>query len=297
MSFTGGVFKTTLEVISREDITSPSFDLDTGECTYTERVFAEVGAELWKNDKRHFLVSLSLATDTVTFKLFKNGIEIASSEGSPALIADGIYGDYNPPGTWPDQPKKASFYADFEKIYNLEGAGVYQIKADRVIINNGSTLSSIQYQLMPYSALGARGTIKLTTVQNGMIENGIDYTGMEFEQQIRIPVMDVHKQPREDIIDNYRDTNQNVEQIQDGIIKRYRFKTAMIPGKISSQLMDDMLLANIIGFTSHDVFSNEILIDVPVFKSETVDEQYPGGQSFGWHEIILENRRFTRKRN
>jgi len=289
MTFNGGVFKQVFEVISREDITAPTFDFDTGECEYVERVFAEVGGEEFKNDKRHFLVSLSIATDTATFKLFKNDIEIAT-------ITDDTYGIFTAVGGFPTQPLKTSFFADFEKIFNLEGPGCYQIKADRVIITNGSTLSSVPYQLFAYSARRANGTIRLKSFQNNDIENGIDYTGMNFEQQVRI-FADLIKEPREDIIENYRSGFQDVEQIQDAVIKKYRFKTMSIPSVISNQIMDDMLLGNSVFFTDYNVFGNETLIDIPVFKSSTESEDYVLGQTLGQHEVILQNRTWIRKRS
>jgi len=289
MTFTGGVFTTTAEVVGREDIINVTFDFDTGECEYTERVFAEVGGEDFKNDKRHFLVSLSIPSDTVTFKLFRDDVEIAT-------IVDDTFGVFTPVGGFPTQPLKASFFADFEKIFNLEGAGCYQIKADRVIITNGSTLSSVPYVLMPYTALNARGTIRLKSFQNGEIEGGIDYSGMNFEQQVRV-MADAFIETPEELIENYRDTLQSVEQIQDAETDLYRFRTRGVPSVISNQILKDMLLGDAIFFNNYDVFSHEVLINIPVFKKEIVEFSQPLGQTLGFLEVILQNRGRIRKRN
>lgn len=289
MTFTGGVFKRVFEVVTREGFINPTFDFDTGECDYTEAVFAEVGGDDFKNDKRNFLVSLVLASDTVTFFLFKDGVELAT-------IVDDTFGIFSPIGTFPTQPLKATFFADFEKIFDLEGAGCYEIKADRIIITAGSTLSSIPYRLMPYSAIGARNTIKIQSFQNGQIEGGIDYTGINFEQQVRV-LADLTVETPDENIENYRDTLQSVEQIQDSVTDKYKFRTRGIPTVISNQIIKDMLLGNSVRFTNYDVFVDVPLIDVPVFKSEIVEFTKPLGQSLGFLEVILENRGRIRKRN
>ena len=295
-TFNGGVFTQDITVIAREDTINPSFDYDAVKCCYFENVFAEEGGDDWKNDKRHLLISLSIPSDTVTFKLFKNDIELAT-------ISDNTYGVYNPVGTWTTQPLKASFYADFEKIFVLEGAGCYRIEADRVIINEPATRQSVNYILKPYTPIGAHKTIKITSVQDGTIERNLDanldlsYKGMVFENQIRIPTFEVNIEKLEEVVENYRSILDNVEQIQDGLFESYRIKTGGIPSSISEKLFKDMLLANEIKLTSYDLFSNRILIDVDVFKKEITEQIYPQGQTLGYHEFVLQNRGFLRKRN
>ena len=45
-------------------------------CCYSEKVFAEVGGEWWKNDKNSFLFRKWVAADTIEFQIWKNGEQI-----------------------------------------------------------------------------------------------------------------------------------------------------------------------------------------------------------------------------
>ena len=294
--FTGGVFKITANVVNREDFINPTFNYDTGECCYVEKVFAEVGGEDWKNDKRNFIITLSIPSDTVTWQLFKNGALLAN-------ITDNTYGVFSPVGTYTQQPLATTFYADFEKIFALEGSGCYQIRADRVIINVGSNKDSIEYILRPYTPIGAKNSVKITSVQDGTIEGFVNfqgplkYKGIVFENQLRLPIDSSNIEPLEEVYENYRSTSGDVEQVQSGLFESYRIKTLGISSDASDQLFKDMLLGNEIYLTGYDLTANKTLIDVAVFKKGIESQDYPQGQTLGFHEFILQNRGFIRKRN
>ena len=289
MTHTGGVFKLDVSVIKREDTEIPlEFDFDTGECDYVERAFAKTGGEDFENDKSAFLFSKSLPTDTVTIKLFKDNIEIA-------IITDDTYGTFFP--TFATQPLKVGFLLDWLKVFTLEGAGCFQIKSDKVIISQVlPTFNSVLYQLMPFDEVAARDTVVIKTFQNGNIEGGIDYTGMNWEQRFRI-LADFDKLPREYNIENYRDTNQVVQGVQHGIEKFFMLRTRLIPSIISEALMDDSNLGNSIFITDYDVFANQRFIDLKVYPIEVDDEQYPKGQTGGLHNVKFSDVNRKRKRN
>ncbi len=287
MSFSGGVFKKDVTVISRAGVEPVSFAFDTKECDYRELAFAKVGGEGFENDKSAFLFTKSLATDTITIKLFKNDVEIAT-------ITDNTYGIFS--STFASQPLKVGFLLEWEKVLNLEGTGCYKIAADSVIINQASTNESICYNLKPFTEEAARDTVVIKSFQNGNIEFGVDYTGMNWEQRIRVEG-NFKKLPREFIIENYRDTLQKIEQIQHGVERFYILKTKLIPFQVSNPLMDDLLHGNSLFMTDYDLYANERFIDLKVYPIQPEDEIYPTEQTKGFHSVKLSNVDRIRKRN
>jgi len=288
MTFTGGVFKKDVDVIGRVNTDIPiSFNFVTGECDYRELAFGKVGGESFENDKSAFLFEKSIAADTITIKLFKNELEIAT-------INDDTYGTFF--STFPTQNLKVGFLLEWEKVLNLEGAGCYKIMADVVIINQSDALESICYDLKPFTEEAANNTVVIKSFQNGNIEGGIDYTGMNWEQRIRVRG-NFKKLPRVYTVENYRDTNQKIEQIQHGVEKFFSLRTKLLPSQVSNPLMDDTFLGNSVFISDYDLFANERFIDLQVYPIEPEDEVYPAEQTKGFHNIKLSSVDRKRKRN
>jgi len=243
-----------------------TFCINDYDCCFKELVVADlVDTTPLKNDRTNFLFSISLATDTVDIKLFKDDVEVAT-------LNDNTYGFYFAPSFFPDE-RKIGFILDWREVLAVFGTGCYQVKADRVIINQNSTLETHHYNLKPYNEFITEGTIKMIVYSQGYIEGGIDYSGLEWEQSIRLRGKFWKPQPTFET-DNYKDSNRIINQIQDEITTDYDLELEPIPVSIAKPLIYDRLLGNKIIIYDYNLFNFERYISKEVYLKEIVDSKY-----------------------
>lgn len=228
------------------------------ECDYIEKAFANPATgDPRENDKTSFLLRLFIPTDTIVFKIFKAGVEVAT-------IVDNTYGEFFAPGdlTVPENPDSSlytGFIADWELIFNAFGAGIYEIKMDTDIVGGIRTLTSHKFKLMVYSELAANGTVLIKAFQNGnILSNPLNYTGLNWEQRLRLPGRFTGKRP-DLVIDRYQDGELELKQIQDNILNSYTLDTKMIPFEIANLLIYDFLLANRILVTDYNLINEDVI--------------------------------------
>lgn len=248
------------------------------ECDYNELAVAKIGGTNRENDTSAFLFSKFIAADTITFKLFKNGKEIAT-------ISDDTYGEYFPAGslTVVDNPASAlyvGFRVDWEKVLTVEGVGIYEIKAETVFTGSSKTFSSHKYRLVAYSDAIADGTVRIRTTQNGNIESlNLDYTGLNWQQTIRIPGKLFGKTPTLES-DRYVDAERRLRQIQDSIVNTYTLETRLLPDAIASKLIYDLFLSNRILVTDYNILNEDIVNcektynDIELYPDEIEEPQH-----------------------
>lgn len=260
------------KVIKRADEVQPvpapfdTFCINDYDCCFSELVIGDlVETEEYKNDKTSFLFSISLATDTVTIKLYKDDVEIAT-------LNDDTYGTYFAPSYFPNQDK-IGFYLEWRSILSVFGAGNYQVKADRVIINQNSTLESHNYELKPYNEFITNGTVKVQVFSSGYIEGGINYLGFEWEQSVRLQGKFWNAQTSFET-DNYKDSNRNIQQIQDEMTTDYDLELAPIPVNIAKPLIYDRLLGNRILIFDYNLFNFDKYNGFEVYLKEIVDSKF-----------------------
>ena len=259
-------------VIIRSDLNAlipKAFDLCLYEAEHVELALAELGGVVnddYKNDKKDFLFQLTLLTDTVTLKLFKNGVEVAT-------ITDNTYGVYLPPSSFPDS-LKIGFTADWNKILDLLGVGCYHFTADRVIISQNSTLTSHKFNLIVFDEQRADGTIKVVTKQTGIIEGGTNYDGFEWTSYIRLNGF-FGKPEYTLTVTNYIDSNRNLIQIQDSIKTVYTMSLTLHPSSVIIPFIKDKLLANEMFITGYGIFDFlERYKEIPVYAEGIEESKY-----------------------
>lgn len=236
------------------------------ECLYEELALAKIGGTGRQNDKTSFLFTKLIAADTITFKLFKSGTEIAT-------ITDNTYGEFFAAGTLANA-LYVGFIVDWEKVLTVEGAGLYEIKAETTIIGESKTFTSHKYRLIPYSDLAANGTIRIKAIQNGNIEsNQLDYTGLEWEQMIRIKGKFFGKTPSLES-DRYLDGQRKLSQIQDQINNSYTLETRLLPSEVANKIIYDLFLSNRIFVTDYNILNEDVencektYTDIEVYPEE-----------------------------
>ena len=257
---------------------------------YEELAFYKSAGETWENDSATVLIELFLVADDNTFKLFKGDV-------LKATITDNTLGTFIPIGGYPTQLFKTSFKADWLLIQAAFGAGVYHIESDQTILNQNNQISTHNYRVTEFTESKARDTVVIKTIQNGIIEGGIDYTGMEFEQQIRI-VGDISGAERTLEVDRYLSQNLTLEQIQEKVIKNYTIKTRLLPTNIASPLLDDKVMANSIKITNYGFFEFDCHLDLEVVLEEFTESLYFSKTKDGSFELNFTARiQDLRKRN
>lgn len=232
------------------------------QCAYVEPVFAKVGEEFWKNDKNDFLFQRLIAADTLVIKLFKNGVEIAT-------ITDNTYGQFFASFTL--YPLVTGFLIEWEKVFNLEGAGLYQVQADQVILGVASTFESQFFQLLEYTDQRADETVRIESVQTGNIKRSqFDFTDMlpngwvqSFRMRGKLFTPDIKM-----IIDNYPNQEYRQRQIRDEVLNEWTLETEQIPSIISNKLRYNIVLANSIKITDYNIHNHEIYRRIEVYTTE-----------------------------
>lgn len=259
---------------------------------YEELAFYKSGGETWENDSATVLVELFLLGDSNTFKLFKKGIKEAV-----ATITNNNFGVFIPIGGYPTQLFKTSFKADWLLIQAAFGNGLYHIESDQTILNINDQKITHNYRVIEFTEVLARDTIVIKTIQNGIIEGGINYIGMEFEQQIRI-VGHISGAERTLETDRYLSQKLTLEQIQEKVIKNYTIKTRLLPTNIASPLLDDKIMANSIKITNYGFFEFDCHLDLEVVLEEFTESLYFSKTKDGVFELNFTARiQDLRKRN
>lgn len=283
-------------VIDTVDISVIKPPIDIRECPtlsepcYEELAFFKSGGETWENDCATVLVELFLAADTNVFKIFKDDVE-------KATITDNTYGTFIDIGGYTTQPFKTSFKADWLLIQAAFGGGSYHLQSNQKILNINDEVKTHNYRVTEFTESKARDTIVIKTVQNGIIEGGTNYIGMEFEQQIRI-VANISGAKRILEVDRYLSQNLTLEQIQEKVIKNYTIKTRLLPTNIASPLLDDKVMANSIKITNYGFFEFDCHVDLEVVLEEFTDSLYFSKTKDGSFELEFTARiQDLRKRN
>jgi len=266
------------------------------ECIGSVTVFGD----LTDNDPLHNDFSSFLA-----FQFPGTTVEYILMNGSCneiAVLNDNTYGTYYPQGflliasgfTF-IQNLYLGYKVDWQKVLQLHGDGLYQIKKK---ITNGLNITetkSCLFDLCQYSDARADETVRIETIQNGKTGFGIDYRGVNWDQQIRFPGFFGNKQRRLEQ-DDYLDKNRRVTQIQDTLIHEFTLEPYLLP-HCMREFIDEILLANNILISDYNQLNTDNLKNINV-KPLSIDTEYFGKTRKAADEIKFEERIQNRvKRN
>ena len=224
-----------------------------------------------------------------------------------ATLDDNTFGRYSPQGFL----SEANGYTYFQSLYigfKLEwinvlstfGPGNYKIK--KKIVGDGehpektSEECSCLFELCHYSDAMANETVRIETTQNGnTISGGLEYLGVNWKEQIRIPGFFGNKQRRLEQ-DNYVDRNRNTTQIQDTLVHEFTLEPYFWPHCLRDQI-DSILLANEILISDYNIQNTDNLKNISVIPT-SIDTEYFGKSRKAADEIKFEERQKNRvKRN
>lgn len=231
-------------------------------CCFDNLVLAG-GDELYQNDVSSVLFKVFDPIDTISFFLDKDDVEIA-------VLNDNALGTLFPVGSFPSQPLLTGFKLDWASVLTAHGEGNYKIRSERVLITGTDTITSVNYHLKTFSAELADETIWIEWIQDGEIIDGLDYTGTEWFQAIRLPGFFGNRQDEleEDI---YKDGNYKTIQIKSELLFNRIGEIGPVPSCIGD-FLPNLIQANIIQITDYNVRNFDYLLQQKVVKVKEIGE-------------------------
>lgn len=240
------------------------------ECEFQEQKFASPGNEDFKNDLSYLLDECVDPGGTIEFKFYKNGVLLTT-------IVDDTYGTFAAKGSITDHPLKSSFIVDWEKVYAavLGGGAQYHFE---IIVTNFTrviTKETQKYNLKLFSETAADCTAVIKTFQNGEIQGGLDYTGLDWGLEFRVPGKFFKGVPEFEK-DTYLTSRRIETQIQDQIIRTYILECDFIPAILSTQLIENSMLSNRFLIMDYNLFNDATMtyVDFAVYPEGVEEAEY-----------------------
>ena len=215
------------------------------ECVGSLPVFGDLTTTDLQNNDFTSLLALEFPSKTIEFYLLDDKCNELS------LLNDSTYGVNYPKGFLAIsqgftffQHLYLGYKLEWRKVLQVHGHGTYKIKkkvthADLSVDEECSCL----FDLCQYTNERANETVRIETIQNGkIIGQGLNYIGMNWQEQIRIKGFFGNKQRRLEQ-DNYLDRNRNTTQIQDSLIHEFTLEPYFFPECLRYRI-DEILLAN-----------------------------------------------------
>ena len=254
------------------------------DCDFRQLVLA--GSNDYETDTSSFLITNN--NPTGTFQIFIRNI----TTGIETELTDNTYGTYYALGFEPLNSNKGGYIINWGLVRDNLGFGRYKIR----IVNNRLTditeLTTYEYTLQPYSPETADGTIRLKTIRNGCIIDGIDYSDLNWNTDIRIPGFFYEIEPRIDQTTfpqlNYKEAN-----IKKTVIRRFKMDTKLIPDEITSDIKNDAVFHDMY-LTTYELIKHEELRNINVIDEDFETFQTYRGSRRAQMSIVFEEKKQSR---
>ena len=218
-------------------------------------------AETWKNDVTSAWIKLSDVTDTIEFRLTKNG---STTVYTPFNVA------------FPSEPNAWFTTIKWQDVLNSDGTGCYKLELIYNISGVAETLTWGIYDLKPYSQETSKYTARLR-VKFNLKQNveGINFTNANVEDTIRFNGFIGFRQPNMEI-DNLIYQDRTLKTVVRENINTYIIQTDPYTAPILEQLTDLYLLSeNELYISDYNVFNNSHnILDVPTVVTESPEIDY-----------------------
>lgn len=266
-----------------------------GRCGYTNVVFGDISDDrAYKNDFTSFIFKIDGISNSLQESFF-----LVKSDGTEIEIDTTITSVlYETERILDFSGELVGFRVFWRNILQAEGIDKYYFKFNINNIAQVTEVSSIDYQLYSFTEKLAKETVKLTWFQNGSIENGLDFTGLDVSSSVRIGGKVKYLADSLES-DEYENTRRERVQIQTKIKKNYELVTYLIPKDLGDIITNDTALANSIELTTYNRNTYAQLVDQKVKFTEISDFRGNyNNNNTGSFTIKIENeRQDTVKRN
>lgn len=232
-------------------------------CCDTKRLVLahSIQNETWKNDITSAWIKLSELTDTIEFKLTKNG-ENVSYTPTPILFPSEDFAWYTTI-RWQD-------------VLNSDGAGCYKLELLYNIQGVEGVITWGIYDLKAYSLETAKYTARLRVKFNlNQTIEGINFTNANVEDTIRFNGFIGNRQPNMEI-DNLIYQDRIIKSVVRENLNTYEIKTDPYTSPTLDQLSELYLLSeNELYISDYNVFNNShSILDLPVIVAESPEIDY-----------------------
>ena len=240
------------------------------------------GAEPFQNDITSVLFKVFDQIDTLEFFLDKDGT------GEVAALNDNTLGEFSPIGSLPTQPLLIGFKLEWAKVLIAHGEGNYKIRTERSLLTGTDTIISINYNLKTFSTALADTTIWIEWIQNGEIIDGLDYTGTQWFQAIRLPGFFGNRQDELDE-DLFKNSNHDTIQIKSELLFNFPTEIGPIPSCIGD-FLPNLIQANIIQITDYNIENSDYLLQQKSVKVQEIGETRYLKQRLEVHNLTFTDR-------
>lgn len=261
-------------------------------CEYVEKVFGSDGSDYWKKDKSDFLFKKYLASDTIEFFLYKDGVEVAELNDDTL----GTFYDGFPSGNEEQQIYKG-FLIDWSLVLAAHGSGDYYFKADLNVLGEESEYESRKFYLMPYSDLAANGTVRFESYQDGNIFGiPLDYTGLNWYSSLRINGSFGNPRPILES-DEYENAQKVRVQIKETVSREWELQTKKISWEVVSALIYNGILANEILVSDYNILAENVWRRIEVKTSDVSKNDIQGNPNRIYNITFVDREAIFEKRN
>ena len=206
-------------------------------------------------------IKLSDPSDSVTFKLTKNGVVT----------------NYIPtPQPFPNEPNAWFTTIPWKSVLGDDGVGCYQLELEYNISGITGTLVWGQYKLKQYTIENALKTARVRVKFNGkQIVDGIDFTGSNVESSLRFYGYIGNRQPNTEI-DNLMYSDRQMKRVIRENLNQYEIITDPSMECIITPLVDLFLLSeNEMWISDYNAHNHSYkYLDLPVIVEESAKVEY-----------------------
>lgn len=219
------------------------------------------GSKSWENDMTSAWMKLSDPSDSVTFKLTKNGVPT----------------NYIPtPQPFPNEPNAWFTTIEWKAVFGDDGVGCYKLELEYNISGITGTLVWGEYKLKEYTIQNALKTARVRVKFNGkQMVDGIDFTGSNVESSIRFYGYIGNRQPNTEI-DNLIYSDRQMKRVIRENLNQYEIITDPSMECIITPLVDLFLLSeNEMWISDYNAHNHSYkYLDVPVIVEESPKIEY-----------------------
>ena len=203
----------------------------------------------YKNDYKSFL--LNLKDDTSTFS-----ITLITPKDGEIPLNDNSLGELFDKGFNEKQPLQVGYRLDWVTVLPLYGEGQYSFKIEQTDFGNTVSVETHKFYLKTWDEIRANNTVKIEFTQKGKILNGEDYTGVSWDNMLRLESKFGNVSPQYEI-NRLQDSNYTDLDVQTMKYNNYNLETLPLPSSIGNMLTDNLALTDEIYISVNDVFNYE----------------------------------------
>jgi hypothetical protein len=252
-------FKEYPAIILPSDFVEPDRGLEDCCCKFL--VLASSSANSWENDITSAWIKTSDTSDTITFKLLKNG--------NPTT--------YIPtPVQFPNDSLALYTTINWNDVLQLDGPGCYKLQIIYNISGITGTLNWGVYDLRPYTINNALSTARIRAVFNGKQEvENIDFTNSDVVSDIRFNGFIGNRQPNMQL-DNIIYNNREMKRVIRENLYNYDIITDPLDECFIKPMVETYLLSeNQLFISDYNAHNHSYLInDLPVIVEESPEIEY-----------------------